>query len=117
MTWTLDPSATAAAAALLGLSGLWSAARGLRLLGRGLRAGEDPAASLWLIRGLRGGIVGVALAALAAGLLAAQTWLVVFGAIFLAEELYETGVVVLALRSAARRSARRLDPAESSLPS
>jgi NhaP-type Na+/H+ or K+/H+ antiporter len=32
----------------------------------------------------------------------AQTWLLVFGGVFLAEELYETGVVALVLRRAAR---------------
>ena len=36
----------------------------------------------------------------AAGLLREQTWLLVFGAVFLAEELYETGVLVLVLRMA-----------------
>ena len=38
--------------------------------------------------------------ALAAGLLLEQMWLLVFGAVFLAEELYETGVLVLVLRMA-----------------
>jgi len=36
--------------------------------------------------------------ALAAGLLLEQMWLLVFGAVFLAEELYETGVLGLVLR-------------------
>ncbi len=36
---------------------------------------------------------------LAAGVLYANKWLLIFGAIFLAEELYETGVVILALRA------------------
>jgi len=43
--------------------------------------------------------VGVAAGALASGLLFEQTWLLVFGGIFLAEELYETGVVALILRA------------------
>jgi hypothetical protein len=47
-------------------------------------------------------VVGVAAWALAGGLLFGQTWLLVFGAVFLAEELYETGVVALILRAAAR---------------
>src|SRR5882724_13044842 len=38
--------------------------------------------------------------ALAAGLLLEQTWLLVFGAVVLAEELYETSVLVLVLRMA-----------------
>lgn len=112
MAWVSELLPGDAIGALLGLVGAWSVVRGVRLLGRGLRAADDPAGSLWLIRGLRGSVVGVALGALAAGLLAAQAWLVVFGAIFLAEELYETGVVALALRSGARR-----EGGDSSLPS
>jgi hypothetical protein len=42
----------------------------------------------------------VAAWALAAGLLLEQTWLLVFGAVFLAEELYETGVLLLVLTMA-----------------
>jgi hypothetical protein len=33
-----------------------------------------------------------------------QDWLLVFGAVFLAEELYETGVIALILRSSLRHS-------------
>jgi len=39
-------------------------------------------------------------------LLYAQMWLLVFGVIFLAEELYETGVIALVLRAGRRRNAR-----------
>ena len=41
---------------------------------------------------------------LAAGVLYANKWLLIFGAIFLAEELYETGVVILALRAGEKTS-------------
>ncbi|MGH7324433.1 MAG: hypothetical protein ACREJ9_07280 [Candidatus Rokuibacteriota bacterium] len=44
----------------------------------------------------------MAAGALASGLLFAQTWLIVFGVIFLAEELYETGVLALILRAGLR---------------
>ena len=47
-----------------------------------------------------GGVMEYVVVALAAGLLLEQTWLLVFGAVFLAEELYETGVLVLVLRMA-----------------
>ena len=57
-------------------------------------------ASLRAVRGIRSLVIGVAAWALAAGLLLEQTWLLVFGAVFLAEELYETGVLVLVLRMA-----------------
>jgi len=67
--------------------------RGARLAARALGRAEDPSAALWLIRGIRGIVVGVGAAALAGG-----TWLLVFRAVFLAEEIYETGVVALILR-------------------
>ena len=47
-------------------------------------------------------IVAVSLAALGGGVLCASPGLLVFGLIFLGEELYETGVVVLALRAGQR---------------
>ena len=46
------------------------------------------------------GVVAVAAGALAGGLHFEQTWLLVFGGVFLAEEIYETGVVALILRAA-----------------
>jgi hypothetical protein len=76
----------------------------VRLLISALAHAEAERSSLDLIRGLRGIAVAVGTAALAAGVLLEQRWLLVFGAVFLLEELYETGVVVLVLR-AARRSA------------
>ena len=92
--------ATLLVAALLALGATWAAARGSRLLARGLGHADHPSASLWLVRGIRGAVVGAALGALAAGLLSGQAWLLVFGGVFLAEELYETGVIALALRLA-----------------
>jgi hypothetical protein len=80
-----------------------AAVRGVGLLARALHDADDEASSLRLIRGIRGLVVAVALWALAGGVLLGQTWLLVFGAIFLAEELYETGVVILVLRAQARR--------------
>jgi hypothetical protein len=85
--------------------------RGLQLLGRGgRRAGED-AAPLWIARGLRGLVVAIGALSLAGGLLLEQTWLLVFGTIFLAEEIYETGVLILLLRADLR--ARSTPPAAS----
>ena len=49
-------------------------------------------------------IVPIAAAALAVGILFAQTGLLVFGGVFLAEELYETGVVALILRRSSATS-------------
>jgi hypothetical protein len=89
---------------VVALAGAWAGCRGVRLLISALAHAEAERSSLDLIRGLRGIAVAVGTAALAAGVLLEQRWLLVFGAVFLLEELYETGVVVLVLR-AARRSA------------
>ena len=85
------------AAALLAIGGGWAAVHGAGLLVRAVRRADDPASSLRAVRGIRGLAIGVAASALAAGLLFEQTWLLVFGAVFLAEELYETGVLLLVL--------------------
>ena len=74
------------------------AVRGARLLVRGLRH----ALSLDVIRGIRGCVVSAALAACAVGVLWEETGFIVLGAIFLAEELYETGVVALVIRRGER---------------
>src|SRR5437870_4667273 len=87
-------------AALLALGGAWAAVHGAGLAVRAVRHADDPSSSLWIIRGIRGLVVAVAVWALAGGWLFGQTWLLVFGVVFLAEELYETGVVVLLLRMA-----------------
>jgi hypothetical protein len=89
-------------AALLAAGGAWAVTHGARLVVRAVRRADEASSSLWIIRGIRGLVVGVAAWALAGGLLFGQTWLLVFGAVFLAEELYETGVVALILRAAAR---------------
>lgn len=85
-------------AVLLAGGGAWAAVHGARLVVRAVRRADDEASSLWIVRGIRGVVVAIAAWALAGGLLFAQNWLLVFGGIFLAEELYETGVVVLVLR-------------------
>jgi hypothetical protein len=46
------------------------------------------------------------MASLAVGTVLGQVWLVVFGALWLAEEIYETGVLALILRAGARESER-----------
>ena len=88
-------------ALLLGLGGGWAAVHGARLFVAGARHADDPGSSLRVVRGIRGLVVAVAAWALAGGLVFEQTWLLVFGGVFLAEELSETGVVVLVLRRAA----------------
>jgi hypothetical protein len=86
--------------------GAWAGVRGVRLLARGLGRGEDPSAPLWVVRGFRGIIVALCMAFLALGTVLGQVWLVVFGALWLAEEIYETGILALILRAGAREDGR-----------
>ena len=93
-------------AALAVVVGAWAGVRGVRLLARGLGRGEDPSAPLWVVRGFRGIIVALCMAFLALGTVLGQVWLVVFGALWLAEEIYETGILALILRAGAREDGR-----------
>ena len=86
----------------LALAGIGTGAHGVRLLARGWRhAGED-AGSLWIARGLRGVVVGIGALSLAGGLVLDQRGLLAFGVVFLAEELYETAVLILVVRAGLR---------------
>jgi hypothetical protein len=58
------------------------------------------------VRGLQGIIVAICMAALAVGTALGQVWLIVFGGLWLAEEIYETGVLALILRAGACESER-----------
>ena len=89
------------AAGLATLAGIWAGVRGLRLLMRGLRAADDPQGALWVIRGLRGLIFWVCLTCLAVGAVLGEVWLLVFAGLWLLEEIYETGVLALILRTGA----------------
>ena len=94
MTWVL--------AIGLALAGVGAGVHGLRLLARGWRhAGED-AGSLWIARGLRGVVAAIGALCLAGGILLGQRGLLAFGAVFLAEELYETAVLILVIRAGLR---------------
>ena len=84
---------------LLSAVALW---HGMRHLAIGLREIDHPTSALRVVRALRGVIVAVSFAALGGGMLFTSTGLVVFGLIFLGEELYETGVLLLALRAGQR---------------
>jgi hypothetical protein len=95
MTWTM---AWTTSVVFLALLGVWPGLRGMRLVVGALRDADDPSASVRLVRGIRGVVVAVGVEALAGGILFGQTWLLVFGSVFLAEELYETGVLALILR-------------------
>jgi hypothetical protein len=91
---------------LAAFAGVCAGGRGVVLLTRGILRADDERSSLWVIRGIRGIALAVGTTALAAGILLEETWLLAFGAVFLLEELYETGIVALVLRHA-RREAQR----------
>src|SRR2546425_2224653 len=76
-----------------------------RSLAKGIREADDPSGPVFVVRGIRAVAVAAGLAALSGGLLFAHTGLLAFGAIFLGEELYETGVVLLTLRAGLRAGA------------
>ena len=76
------------------LVSVYAAVTGLRRLRRGVRE----ALSLEVVRGIRRLVTAVVAAVVAVGLLSGQRGLLVFAAVFLAEELYETGVLALILR-------------------
>jgi hypothetical protein len=53
-------------------------------------------------------ILALCATALSAGAVFEQRWLIVFGAIWLAEEVYETGVLALILRAGAKDTRREV---------
>lgn len=75
-----------------------AAVRGARLLSSGLRDPDHPDQTLRVVRGMRGGIIAIALICLALGVHFSNRFLLIFGAIFLGEELLETGIMIFALR-------------------
>ena len=99
----LDSPLREIVAASLMIAGALCAVRGTRRLARGL----GDAVSLDVIRGVRGWVIAFAMAAFTAGVLAAESGFLVLGAVFLGEELYETGIVVLIIRGADARPERR----------
>jgi hypothetical protein len=80
---------------LIAVAAAWRGGYGLS---KGLREASHPAGALWLVRGIRGAVVAVGMVALGSGMLLASKGLLVFGAVFLGEELYETAVLLLTLR-------------------
>jgi len=89
-------------AALLLLIGGVAAWHGTRRLTSGLRH----ARSLDIIHGIRSSVIAVAALAFAGGILLAETGLLVLGAVFLGEELYETGLLAAIIRAGARAEGR-----------
>jgi hypothetical protein len=85
-------------AGLLLLISAISAAHGTRRLMRGLRHARP----VDVVHGIRGSVIALAAVAFAGGVLLAQTGLIVLGAVFLGEELYETGLLAAIIRAGER---------------
>ena len=93
-----EPPTNEIIAGVLLLVASLSLGRGARRLVRGLRE-ADPLA---VVRGLRGWVIALALGTGALGVLSAQGGFVTLGGIFLAEELYQTGILAVIIRSGER---------------
>jgi len=86
--------------AVLILLAVCAAVQGARDLVRGLRE----AASLEVVRGIRWAVFAAVASIFALGILTMSTGFFVLGGVFLAEELYETGVASVAIRWGDRRA-------------
>lgn len=93
----------AGASAALALVLLW---RGAKLLFRGLRHPADPDQSDHVVRGIRRGIIAIGLLFLAGGFFWATVWPFIFAAVFLGEELFETGIMLAALHDRRKEEER-----------
>ena len=91
-------------ASVFSLIAVVAAWRGVWRLAKGIVEADRPSGPIDVVRGFRGLTVAVGLVASSAGLLLGHTWLVVFGAIFLGEELYETGILAVIIRSGQREA-------------
>jgi hypothetical protein len=90
-------------AGLFFVAAIGSVYRAVRFFSQGLREADHPSGSASIVRGIRALIIALAMGAFGGGLLFGNVGLMIFGAIFLGEELYETGVVLLALKRGQRR--------------
>ena len=91
---------------LLGALAMAIAAYAARAGVRRLRHGLREADSLAVVRGIRALVTAVAAAVAGVALLSGERGLLAFSAVFLTEELYETGVLALILRYPAERTSR-----------
>jgi hypothetical protein len=89
-------------AASLGILAIAALIRGMRECRWSMSHPGQPHQSARMIHGIRLGIVAIALACFAVALLRHSGAWAIFGAVFLAEELVETGVMLLAMRRGER---------------
>ncbi len=113
MDWFFQSPQDRILAAVLLVLATWMFIRGTRLVAKGLRNPDHPQQTLWVVRGFRRGITAIATAFFAGGLYFHATWPLIFGAVFLGEELLETGIMILALKKAERaEKAENVEKAE-----
>jgi hypothetical protein len=98
-----EPPTSQIVAGVLVLLGTYAAGRSVRLVTRGLRR----ATPLDLIRGIRVLVLALVAGLAALGVLSGRSGFVVLGALILAEELYETGVLALIIRHGDRSAGER----------
>lgn len=70
---------------------------------RGIKNPGHASQTRWVVEGFRGWIVALSFIAFAAGSYTHTTWPLIVGAIFLGEELVETGIMMLVLRKQEHR--------------
>ena len=98
---TLDPRVRMLLAGMAALAVLLALARARRQLRRAQPTSDAPS-SLALVHGIRALILGAGFAAILAGLLTRTGWPILFGLVFIGEELLETSIMLLALRGERR---------------
>ena len=96
MTYLFDPAIDGSIAAALIAGAAWSFVAGARRLVRGLR----DASSIDVVRGIRVAVFGLVGVIGAVGFLSARPGFLILAGVILAEELYETGLLALIVRSA-----------------
>ena len=79
---------------------------GVHRMRRGLRDAD----SLTLVRGIRALVTTIAVIVVALALVTGERGLLAFAAVFLAEELYETGVLLLIIRASREAAPARATP-------
>ena len=98
MHWFFESPQDRILAAVLLVLAIWMLIRGNRLVAQGLRNPGHPRQTLWVVRGFRRGISAIATAFFAGGFYFHETWPLIFGAVFLGEELLETGIMIFVLK-------------------
>ncbi len=83
---------------------LWLDVRSWRLCARALKSPGHDDQSRWLIQGIRSGILAIGFVCFAVGLWRFSAPWLLFGVVFLAEEIFETSIMLLAFPRRGSRS-------------